>query len=56
VALIVAGGLAYSLGGLVYALERPDPAPATFGYHEVFHTCTLVGFACHYVAVVLAVS
>ena len=54
VALILGGGLAYSLGGLVYALHRPDPAPATFGYHEIFHTCTLVGFAAHYAAVVLA--
>jgi hemolysin III len=54
--LIVAGGVAYSLGGVVYALRRPDPAPATFGYHEIFHTGTLVGFVCHYVAVVLAVS
>jgi hemolysin III len=56
VALILVGGLAYSLGGLVYALRRPDPFPATFGYHEIFHTCTLIGFACHYAAVVLAVS
>lgn len=56
VALILAGGLAYSLGGLVYALKRPDPAPDTFGYHELFHTCTLIGFACHYAAVVMAVS
>jgi hemolysin III len=56
VVLIIAGGLAYSVGGLVYALKRPDPAPATFGYHEIFHTCTLIGFACHYAAVVLAVS
>ena len=56
VTLVVAGGVAYSLGGVVYALRRPDPAPATFGYHEIFHTGTLVGFVCHYVAVVLAVS
>lgn len=55
VALIVGGGLAYSVGGLVYALRRPNPVPAVFGYHEVFHACTLVGYTCHYVAVVLAV-
>ena len=55
VALIVVGGLAYSVGGLVYALRRPDPVPAVFGYHEVFHSCTLVGYACHYAAVVLAI-
>jgi hemolysin III len=56
VALIVAGGVAYSLGGVVYALRRPDPVPDVYGYHEVFHTCTLVGFATHYIAVALAVS
>jgi hemolysin III len=55
VALIVGGGLAYSVGGLVYALRRPNPVPGVFGYHEVFHACTLVGYTCHYVAVVLAV-
>src|SRR5918994_18957 len=38
VALIVVGGLAYNVGGVVYALRRPDPAPAVFGYHEVFHS------------------
>jgi hemolysin III len=56
ISLIVAGGLAYSAGGVVYALKRPDPAPATFGYHEIFHTGTIIGFVCHYVAVALAVS
>jgi hemolysin III len=56
VVLIVAGGLAYSGGGVVYALKRPNPAPATFGYHEIFHTATLVGFGCHYAAVALAVA
>lgn len=55
-ALIVVGGLAYSAGGVVYALKRPDPAPATFGYHEIFHVGTIVGFACHYAAVALAVG
>jgi hemolysin III len=56
VALLVTGGLAYSLGAVAYALRRPNPVPGVFGYHEVFHTGTLVGFACHYAAVVLAVS
>jgi hemolysin III len=55
-ALLVIGGLAYSVGGLVYGLRRPDPVPAVFGYHEIFHLCTLVGFGCHYAAVVLAVT
>lgn len=56
IALVVAGGLAYSAGGVVYALRRPDPMPAVFGYHEIFHAGTIVGFACHYLAVVLALG
>lgn len=54
VLLIVGGGL-YSLGAIVYALGWPDPWPATFGYHEVFHVLTVVAFICHYIAVFLAV-
>ena len=53
--LILAGGVVYTLGALVYGLRRPDPWPGTFGFHEVFHLCTLVAAACHYVAIWLAV-
>jgi hemolysin III len=56
VALLALGGLAYTVGGVVYGLRRPDPVPAVFGYHEIFHACTLVGFAAHYAAVVVAVT
>jgi hemolysin III len=49
--LIVVGGLAYTIGALVYALKRPDPWPGHFGYHEVFHALTLVGAGTHLVAV-----
>lgn len=55
-ALLVVGGLAYSVGGLVYGLRRPNPWPATFGYHEIFHLGTLIGFSCHYAAIVLSVT
>ena len=55
VALIAAGGVIYTLGGVVYALKRPDPRPLVFGYHEVFHLCTVVAATCHMVAVWLAV-
>jgi hemolysin III len=51
VALLAAGGVAYSLGAVAYALRRPNPFPAVFGYHEVFHALTIVALACHYVAV-----
>jgi hemolysin III len=49
--LIVAGGLAYSAGAAVYAWRRPDPAPAVFGYHEVFHLLVIAGVAAHYLAI-----
>ena len=55
ITLVVVGGVAYSIGGVIYALRRPDPAPATFGYHELFHTGTIVGYVCHYLAIALAV-
>ncbi|MES1246136.1 MAG: hemolysin III family protein [Actinomycetota bacterium] len=55
VVLIAAGGLAYTLGGIVYGLRRPDPFPRVFGYHELFHALTLVGLALQYVAIVFFV-
>jgi hemolysin III len=51
VTLLIVGGLAYTAGAIVYALRRPDPAPAVFGYHELFHALTIVGVACQYVAI-----
>ena len=53
-ALIAAGGLLYTLGGLVYGLQRPDPFPSWFGFHEVFHALTILAFVTHYVGVSLA--
>lgn len=50
-ALIVAGGVLYSLGAVVYARRRPDPAPTVFGYHEVFHALVLAAALCHLAAV-----
>ena len=43
--------LAYSAGAVVYALKRPDPVPGVFGYHEVFHACTIVGATLHFVVI-----
>jgi hemolysin III len=53
--LVAVGGLIYTVGGIVYGLRRPDPWPLVFGYHEVFHLCTVVAATCHMVAVWLAV-
>ncbi|WP_344101913.1 PAQR family membrane homeostasis protein TrhA [Myceligenerans crystallogenes] len=52
--LVLAGGLAYTAGAVVYATKRPDPSPRWFGFHEIFHVLTVVGFACHVVAIYLA--
>ncbi len=49
--LLLAGGLAYSAGALVYASKRPNPVPGVFGYHEVFHACTIVGAVLHFVVI-----
>ena len=50
VLLFVGGGL-YTLGALAYAFRRPNPAPATFGYHEIFHLLVIGAAAVHFVAI-----
>jgi hemolysin III len=54
-ALLVAGGLLYTLGAIGLWLRVPNPSPRTFGYHEVWHAMTLLAAACHYVLVLLLV-
>ena len=49
--LLLVGGLAYSAGAVVYALKKPNPVPGVFGYHEVFHACTIVGAVFHFVVI-----
>ncbi len=56
VVMLAAGGLLYSGGAVVYALKRPDPWPHHFGFHEIFHACTVLAFACHYTGVALVVA
>jgi hemolysin III len=45
VALLGVGGLAYTAGAMIYASRRPNPLPAVFGYHELFHALTIVAVA-----------
>lgn len=52
--LVIAGGLAYTLGALVYGLKRPNPSPRWFGFHEIFHVGTMLGYVCHGIAVGIA--
>ena len=56
VVLILAGGLLYTAGALVYARKRPDPWPRWFGFHEVFHAFTIAAFTAHYTAIALAAT
>jgi len=51
--LMVSGGLLYTAGAIVFATKRPDPAPATFGYHEIWHAFMVAAACCHYAMILL---
>lgn len=53
---MLAGGLAYSVGAVIYGLRRPDPYPDVFGFHEIFHVMVLAGSAAHFVFVLRYVA
>jgi hemolysin III len=53
-ALVVAGGLAYSVGAVFYGAKRPQLSPRIFGYHELFHAFTLLGAGLHFAALYVA--
>jgi hemolysin III len=55
-ALLLAGGLLYTAGALSYHRRRPNPYPAVFGYHEVFHVYVCAAAACHYTAIALFIT
>jgi hemolysin III len=55
-AWLVAGGLAYTAGAIIFARERPDPWPGRFGHHEIWHLLVLVGSGCHFAFMVLHVA
>lgn len=51
--LVIVGGLLYTAGAVVYALKRPNLWPGHFGFHEIFHVCTVLAFLCHWTACLL---
>ncbi len=55
VILIAVGGLLYTAGAVIYGIKRPNPSPRWFGFHEIFHVCTVAAFVVHYIAVSMAV-
>jgi hemolysin III len=52
--LLVVGGVLYTIGGVIYGLKKPNPFPGWFGFHEVFHTLTILAFTTHYIGVSIA--
>lgn len=55
-AWLIAGGIAYTVGAVIYARERPDPFPGRFGHHEIWHLLVLTGSGCHYAFMVYYVA
>lgn len=51
--LVIVGGLLYTGGAIVYAMKKPNPWPGHFGFHEIFHVCTVLAFLCHWTACLL---
>lgn len=51
--LVAAGGLLYTVGAVAYGAKRPNPVPGHFGFHEIFHACTVLAYLCHWAAVLL---
>ena len=54
--LMAVGGLVYGVGALVLLMKRPDPRPSIFGYHEIWHGCTVAAAACHFAMVWIVVG
>lgn len=55
-AWLVAGGLAYTIGAIIFTRERPDPFPGRFGHHEIWHLMVLAGSGCHFAFMVFHVA
>jgi hemolysin III len=55
IALLAAGGALYTVGAVVLGRKRPNPSPRVFGYHEVWHACTIGAGACHFAMIALLV-
>ncbi len=53
---LIAGGLSYTVGAVIYALKRPDPFPPHFGFHEIWHLMVLAGSTCHFVSVAIVLT
>jgi len=54
--LILVGGLFYTVGAVIYGMKRPNPFPGRFGFHEIFHTLTLLAFLCHWTGIFIVAT
>jgi hemolysin III len=54
--LILVGGLSYTVGAVIYGMKRPNPFPGRFGFHEIFHTLTLLAFLCHWAGIFIVAT
>jgi hemolysin III len=54
--LILVGGLFYTVGAVIYGMKRPNPFPGKFGFHEIFHTLTLLAFLCHWAGIFIVAT
>jgi hemolysin III len=55
-AWLAAGGIAYTIGAIIFSRERPNPFPGVFGHHEIWHILVLVGSGCHFAFMLLHVA
>jgi hemolysin III len=51
--LVLLGGLLYTVGAVIYGMKKPNPVPGVFGFHEIFHSLTVLAFMCHWSAVLI---
>ena len=51
--LVIGGGLGYTIGAVIYGFKWPNPFPRWFGFHEIFHIGTIIGYTCHAIAIAL---
>ncbi|MBC7589741.1 MAG: hemolysin III family protein [Salinibacterium sp.] len=54
--LILVGGVFYTTGAVIYGLKKPNPVPGVFGFHEIFHTLTLLAFLCHWTGIFIVAT
>ena len=56
VVLLILGGLVYTVGAVAYGFKRPNPWPRWFGFHEIFHLCTVIAAVLHFAAICVAIA